>query len=96
MTAAAREPAVFVDLARAQAGPNVGLNTEAVPGSAGWTGPGTVSVTVEVPRAGRYEIWAQGNTGRALTARVDGEGRSARSETSRAAAAARSASARSN
>lgn len=41
-------------------------------GSIAFAGPGTVTARVNVPRAGTYRLWTEGNAGRALYATIDG------------------------
>ncbi len=41
-------------------------------GSVVFGGPGTVTARIEVPRAGTYRLWVEGNTGRELRATIDG------------------------
>lgn len=66
---AGREANVVASLARAQRSALAVLQGD---GSIAFAGPGSVSARVRVPRVGRYRLWVEGNTGRKLSATVDG------------------------
>lgn len=70
LVVAPRRGTVATDLARVDGSPNVVVDEANA--SASFAGPGTLAVTLRVPRAGAYRLWAVGNTGRELRARVDG------------------------
>lgn len=72
LVAAPRTPDVIANLDAAQVSSNVNVNLDAAPPFGSFSGPGSAKARVEVPRAGRYRLWVEGVTGRALTALVDG------------------------
>ncbi|HEY4278320.1 MAG TPA: hypothetical protein VGM91_08885 [Conexibacter sp.] len=72
LTVAPRQPDALVNLTRAKLDTNVTLNPVFSPPMASWSGPGSLSATVNVPTAGAYRLWTQGTTGRRVQAFVDG------------------------
>jgi hypothetical protein len=60
---------VLVPLARVRRSTLAAIQRD---GSIAFGGPGSVRARVNVPRAGRYRVWVEGSTGRALRATIDG------------------------
>jgi hypothetical protein len=71
---AARPANVVVSLLRTGGGSgNIVWNREAVPPSATFTGPGTLTASARVRTPGEYRLWLRGNVGRELRASIDGQ-----------------------
>ena len=66
---ASREANVVPPLSRAKRTRLAALQRD---GSIAFTGPGTVTARLVVPRAATYRLWVEGDTGRALRATIDG------------------------